>query len=462
MDQGDRVALPDDAHQRPRDDRVAPHRHQPLLRQSRAAAQSERQFDRHELVSLRAPSLSARRVRGRRLPAADRDAQELRRYPHGDGCARHPHPRHPVRRVHHPFRRCGLHPGPASPALACTPHRDLFQPTTPQRPTPPSATPRSARPTSSRSCSTGSSPATRRCPPGTCSRTIAPPWQPLPNAATIEGLRKEILNEVVTAVRSADQPVPLEALADRAVRTLGYDKTVGSAWGGIGSFRDLLAKGLPEDIRLNNQPPYSVYDASRAVPQSEARRIEQRRPEPMRIEPSGGPAYTKCSLPPLSGAHPQSAPRTVVAPSGPPAQAQRGAQAPAQSEALSGQPGLPRAGLTHRPSSSREPARRRSNSRLPASTKEARAPTLSPPDYRALAPRHGAGDQRQRSRGPADAGQHREARTGHRHRDPPRRRALCAGRCERAGPLVRAGRVGEPVRQPLPQLRRRPLPQPEP
>lgn len=89
--------------------------------------------------------------------------------------------------------------------------------------------------------------------------------QALPAAADLEVTRREIIKEVVSAVRSAGQPVPLEALADRAVRNLGHDRTVGTAWGGIGSFRDLLLKGLPEEIRLNEQPPYFVYDASRQI-----------------------------------------------------------------------------------------------------------------------------------------------------------------------------------------------------
>ena len=60
-----------------------------------------------------------------------------------------------------------------------------------------------------------------------------------------------------TLVRAADQPVPLEALADRCVRMLGHDKTVGAAWGGTGSFRDLLTRGLPDDIRLTASRPTS-------------------------------------------------------------------------------------------------------------------------------------------------------------------------------------------------------------
>jgi len=100
----------------------------------------------------------------------------------------------------------------------------------------------------------------------------------LPAAADLEQVRREIIKEVTTSVRSAGQPVPLEALADRAVRTLGHDRTVGTAWGGTGSFRDLLLKGLPENIRLNEQPPYFVFDASRQLPQAGE-------PEPLIAEP---------------------------------------------------------------------------------------------------------------------------------------------------------------------------------
>ncbi len=85
------------------------------------------------------------------------------------------------------------------------------------------------------------------------------------SSAELEIMRKDILAEVVGSVRSAGQPMPLEALADRAVRALGHDKTVGSSWGGAGSFRDLLSRGLSGDVRLSDQPPYYVFDASRQI-----------------------------------------------------------------------------------------------------------------------------------------------------------------------------------------------------
>lgn len=198
----------------------------------------------------------------------------------------------------------------------------------------------------------------------------------LPSGASLEAVRREILAEVVSVVRATNHPVPLEALADRAVRNLGYDKTVGSAWGGVGGFRDLLAKGLPEDIRLNDQPPYYVYDATRAAQP----RVEARTPEPLRADAAAAPMQR--SLPPLLGAA-QPAQRPVAPPPGPPAQAQRGPLAPAQSEALSGQPGLLR-------SQAQPQAPQRADGAAAIQQSIARiheasqAPTLSPPDYRTL------------------------------------------------------------------------------
>jgi hypothetical protein len=166
------------------------------------------------------------------------------------------------------------------------------------------------------------------------------------------------------------------------VRTRGYDKTVGSAWGGTGSFRDLLAKGLPEEIRLNNQPPYYVYDSSRAVQNEQRNRIEARRPEPQQAEvPAAVPGQQQRTL--LGPAQP--AARANAPQSGPPAQAQRGGpQAPAQSEALSGQPGLPP--RYPQPYAGQRPgegatAIQQSIARIHEASQ---APTLSPPDYRTL------------------------------------------------------------------------------
>jgi NYN domain len=84
-----------------------------------------------------------------------------------------------------------------------------------------------------------------------------------PDHAMLEGVRREIMADVTTAVRTATAPVPLEVLADRAVRNVGHDKTVGTSWAGAGNFRDLLAQALPEGLIVSAEPPYVVVDASR-------------------------------------------------------------------------------------------------------------------------------------------------------------------------------------------------------
>ena len=81
----------------------------------------------------------------------------------------------------------------------------------------------------------------------------------------VEAARKQILGEVIDFVRAAPQAVPLETLADRAVRIVGRDKTVGTNWGGYGTFRDLLLAGLPDDLHLSDTAPYTVFDGNRHI-----------------------------------------------------------------------------------------------------------------------------------------------------------------------------------------------------
>lgn len=146
-----------------------------------------------------------------------------------------------------------------------------------------------------------------------------------PSAAELEAMRKTIVAEVAGAVRTAQQPVPLESLADRAVRALGHDKTVGSGWGGAGSFRDLLLRWLPDGVRLTEQPPYFAYEPTRHVARElEARpevrteqRVEQRpvqrerRPElDPRFEPVLEPEQNRrLDARPSYGSDPRSEPR---------------------------------------------------------------------------------------------------------------------------------------------------------
>lgn len=228
----------------------------------------------------------------------------------------------------------------------------------------------------------------------------------LPSAASIETVRSEILAEVATAVRTADQPLALEALADRCVRVLGHDKTVGSAWGGTGSFRDLLSRGLPDDIRLTGQPPYFVYDANRAI-QDDAPRIEKRveprvepridtpradvRPQPaapaapsetMRAEPS----MMQRALAPLLGA------QSTARPAGPApemqAPMQRAPMGPMHADPMMGQPMQVRPAAN--PGAPQPQPQRTAQGAAAIQQSIARiheasqAPTLSPQDYRTL------------------------------------------------------------------------------
>jgi hypothetical protein len=84
-----------------------------------------------------------------------------------------------------------------------------------------------------------------------------------PSKSRIEEARREILAEVVAGVRASATPVPLEALADRALRALGHERTIATGWAGAGSFRELLRRSLPDEVRLTDEPPYLAYDPKR-------------------------------------------------------------------------------------------------------------------------------------------------------------------------------------------------------
>lgn len=132
------------------------------------------------------------------------------------------------------------------------------------------------------------------------------------STADLADVRKDIIAEVVNSVQTANQPVPLEALADRAVRALGHDKTAGSSWAGAGSFRDLLMQDLPSQLSVSQQPPYFVFDSSRQVadpsaqsrPQSHERIAAQSEREAARA-----PATAKEKvLEPMAAAHASATP----------------------------------------------------------------------------------------------------------------------------------------------------------
>ena len=100
-----------------------------------------------------------------------------------------------------------------------------------------------------------------------------PALEPVASSSDKTSARADILSEVVRSVLSASAPQPLEALAERAIRVLGHAKTVGTEWGGAGSFRDLLTRDLPPSIALTEQAPFFAYDVSRAIARNDQQRI---------------------------------------------------------------------------------------------------------------------------------------------------------------------------------------------
>ena len=85
--------------------------------------------------------------------------------------------------------------------------------------------------------------------------------------------RRQIIAEVVKGVLEANAPQPLDVLAERAIRVLGHEMTVGSNWAGSENFRELLLNDLPSTVALTEQPPYFAYDVSRAITRMPAAQI---------------------------------------------------------------------------------------------------------------------------------------------------------------------------------------------
>ncbi len=90
---------------------------------------------------------------------------------------------------------------------------------------------------------------------------------PEPAEVQETAVRRAIMAEVIAAVQASSTPVPLEVLADRAVRTIGHERTIGTGWGGAGGFRELLAQSLPDVLKLTEQAPYLVIDTRRHIAQ---------------------------------------------------------------------------------------------------------------------------------------------------------------------------------------------------
>lgn len=217
------------------------------------------------------------------------------------------------------------------------------------------------------------------------------------SSSSVEDVRREIINEVVAVVRGAPAPVPLEALAERAQRALGHDKTVATGWAGAGSFRELLAKGLPEDVRITAEPPFLAFDARRhGDPRAISGIMAQQRERDPMLEltspPAPVPGMPAMPMPMQAAPTPQAAPMTPPAakPEMPPSSAAAAppagapmappaAQAPRQTLPVPGQPQAPAA--PQAPQSAVSSAIQRSIARIQDACQ---APPLAPFEYRTL------------------------------------------------------------------------------
>ncbi len=125
----------------------------------------------------------------------------------------------------------------------------------------------------------------------------------------------EILNLVLEVVRSSEKPVPIAYLADRAQKSLGHAKTLGTNWAGSGGFLNFLNATLPEELGITEKPPHFVYDPKRhrleerlEMPPAPAQAIPLNRPPAPAQESSSKLAelqtsitriYDACKAPPL-------------------------------------------------------------------------------------------------------------------------------------------------------------------
>ena len=101
----------------------------------------------------------------------------------------------------------------------------------------------------------------------------------------------EILELVLDVVENSEKPVPLAYLADRAQKTLGHAKTIGTNWAGSGGFLNFLTQNLPETLQLSDKPPHFVYNPAKHRLREEMRPVE---PPPLpAAAPAPAPARSK-------------------------------------------------------------------------------------------------------------------------------------------------------------------------
>jgi hypothetical protein len=190
-------------------------------------------------------------------------------------------------------------------------------------------------------------------------------------------------------------------LAERAMRALGHEKTLGSGWAGAGSFRDLLAESLPEDIRLTGQPPYFAFDVRRGIPVEAAPAgprhgsDEEARLAPSSVPPAASAAPTLGSIAPaaapvvLAGAPVPSDERPALPPLGqivpPPSAGQGPSQSPRQPQVEATIPPQVRSvQQQHQPQARSAESATALQQSIARIHDACQAPPLSPPEYRAL------------------------------------------------------------------------------
>jgi hypothetical protein len=208
-------------------------------------------------------------------------------------------------------------------------------------------------------------------------------------------------------VRASAAPVPLEALADRALRALGHEKTIATGWAGAGSFRELLRRSLPEGIRLTEEPPYLAFDAKRHIEPPIERQALQAQELPDEL-PAPPPRATRATPAPLTAdalphfgpapAATPAAPSRTAAPASarrafdeaPPAPVARRAAAAQQREAFAPQAAEPPLASARQAAAAAPlaPMPRESSSVIQQSIariqEACQAPPLAPPEYRLL------------------------------------------------------------------------------
>jgi NYN domain len=186
----------------------------------------------------------------------------------------------------------------------------------------------------------------------------------------------EIIELVRSTVMNADRPVAIEVLADRAQRTLGHERTVGTSWAGSGSFLALLSNHLPPHLRLSDSPPFHVEQIGlgAAIEQlSQRPSSQEQKPSHQPSHQSSGQHYQERPVQQMPAPHPVAAAPEPVAQLRPvPVPAPQPSRAP---EAVLAPPR--RMSLTQQPLINIEQSIARIH-------EACQAPPLSPPDYRAL------------------------------------------------------------------------------